>query len=891
MKYYIHILSNTHWDREWYMPHEKYLVRLVKLCDRLLDIMEVQPEYIFIADGQFSMIDDYLQVRPENIDRVKKLVKEGRLEVGPWFTQPLQTLASGESLIRNLHYGIEGSEKLGRAMRFSYEIDEFGHASQMPQIYQGFGIDGSMAWRGMPKGCRSAFRWEAPDGSAVIMLYSHGGYGEATSLPSTHENFTENIDGVAFGREGLLNRVNNLVNFRADKADIDQLFWLNGIDHSFPQHDILSVIEEINCLFPELTVKQTTLEACLEAIKDAYARTGASMMTVEGELMYTAEEILESTHSCHTRQKLRHYQAERYLDRVLEPTLALNRLAGGDDMEWASERAWKYVLENHAHDTLGCTSVDTVFEEAMGRYGKSLALAEQTAEGARRDVMARMAEGNALVVFNTTAFSVSGVRRFVLDIPAGYGDERLSLKDEDGNEVALHILSTEPVNDIRYNPRTGHPTQTKAVQITALIDLPVIPAFGWRRFSVVAGGALTYMRNRPTHYLATAPGVMENDYLCCRIQKDGTVELTDKVTGKVYPNLFTFEDCGEEGNVYQHIPPVSGQTVYSLGASARCALLYDTPLGCSYEVKVSFPIPEGKGENGCRSRHEVPMEVILHLTLKKEARYLECEMELNNMARDHRLRVLFPTELLDASVTRGGQPFDFPQRKIHEPAYTEGVFEQPYATHPMQDICDVTGEENGLMIAAEGIYEYECIDDQSRALALTVLRANNMISTLLGTSGQYDLREAENLCRIRHRMAIIPHGAAWREAYPDAIRFLSGVTVTLNRAPEESVLTDYVKSERILPSNGSMFALAGKDLLITAVKNTYYRDTVTVRVLNMGEHDAEGTLRMTFPGLTVKAVYATDLDEKRGEQLAVAENGVTFTLRKAGLATFEFETK
>lgn len=93
MKYYIHILSNTHWDREWYMPHGKYLVRLVKLCDRLLDIMEAQPDYIFIADGQFSMIDDDLQVRPENIDRVKKLVKEGRLEVGPWFTQPLQTLS------------------------------------------------------------------------------------------------------------------------------------------------------------------------------------------------------------------------------------------------------------------------------------------------------------------------------------------------------------------------------------------------------------------------------------------------------------------------------------------------------------------------------------------------------------------------------------------------------------------------------------------------------------------------------------------------------------------------------------------------------------------------------------------------------------------------------
>lgn len=133
-KYYVHILSNTHWDREWYMPHEKYLVRLVKLCDRLLDIMEKEPRYIFIADGQFSMIDDYLQVKPMNLQRIKKLVGEGRLEVGPWFTQPLETVATGEALIRNLHYGTEGAEKLGRAMKFSYEVDEFGHASQTPRF-------------------------------------------------------------------------------------------------------------------------------------------------------------------------------------------------------------------------------------------------------------------------------------------------------------------------------------------------------------------------------------------------------------------------------------------------------------------------------------------------------------------------------------------------------------------------------------------------------------------------------------------------------------------------------------------------------------------------------------------------------------------------------------
>ena len=35
-----HVVSNTHWDREWYQSHEKYLVRLIELCDRLVFLME-----------------------------------------------------------------------------------------------------------------------------------------------------------------------------------------------------------------------------------------------------------------------------------------------------------------------------------------------------------------------------------------------------------------------------------------------------------------------------------------------------------------------------------------------------------------------------------------------------------------------------------------------------------------------------------------------------------------------------------------------------------------------------------------------------------------------------------------------------------------------------------
>ena len=228
--YHVHLISNSHWDREWYMSHEKYLARLVPLMDRLLTLMEEQPRYMFVMDGQYAMLEDYLLIRPEKNTTVSALMKEGRLKVGPWYTQPLETLISGEAMIRNLQLGIAQTEKLGPAMRVSYEIDEFGHASQTPQILAGFDIHSAIAWRGLPKGSRSAVKWTSPDGSSIILCYSNDGYGEATALPLESEDHTEIIDGDPISRAGLINRVAALRRHREGNADTSHLLWLNGID-------------------------------------------------------------------------------------------------------------------------------------------------------------------------------------------------------------------------------------------------------------------------------------------------------------------------------------------------------------------------------------------------------------------------------------------------------------------------------------------------------------------------------------------------------------------------------------------------------------------------------------------------------------------------------------
>ena len=107
------LVPHTHWDREWYRTHEAFRYRLVRLMDGLLDALEADPDFRhFTLDGQTIVLDDYLEVRPDARARIERLVRAGRLVVGPWYVLPDEWLVSGEALIRNLRRGLRRAETI-----------------------------------------------------------------------------------------------------------------------------------------------------------------------------------------------------------------------------------------------------------------------------------------------------------------------------------------------------------------------------------------------------------------------------------------------------------------------------------------------------------------------------------------------------------------------------------------------------------------------------------------------------------------------------------------------------------------------------------------------------------------------------------------------------------
>ena len=53
-------------------------MQLVELFDNLFDLFENDPEFkSFHLDGQTIVLDDYLEIRPENRDKVQRYIDEG----------------------------------------------------------------------------------------------------------------------------------------------------------------------------------------------------------------------------------------------------------------------------------------------------------------------------------------------------------------------------------------------------------------------------------------------------------------------------------------------------------------------------------------------------------------------------------------------------------------------------------------------------------------------------------------------------------------------------------------------------------------------------------------------------------------------------------------------
>src|SRR5688572_8096644 len=247
-RYRATLVSHTHWDRAWYCTFQEYRVRLVRLIDNLLQILKDDPDYrVYMLDGQMSVLDDYLEVRPAKAGELQAHCRSGRVVVGPWFVLADEFLVSPESLIRNLQLGHKLGEAYGGVMKIGYVPDGFGHIAQLPQILRGFGIDNAFFWRGMgTEGDRlgTEFEWRAFDGSTVTTILMPWGYHNVSNLGyAIHWGDTSQMQ---FDAELAQRKIERALEKLKPMANTPALLLMNGIDHAEPEPCIPTLIERAN---------------------------------------------------------------------------------------------------------------------------------------------------------------------------------------------------------------------------------------------------------------------------------------------------------------------------------------------------------------------------------------------------------------------------------------------------------------------------------------------------------------------------------------------------------------------------------------------------------------------------------------------------------------------
>ncbi|HEX5615150.1 MAG TPA: alpha-mannosidase, partial [Acidimicrobiia bacterium] len=346
------IVPHTHWDREWYAPFETFRMRLVALLDELLPLLERDLSYArFMLDGQTAVLDDYLAIRPEAEESLRRLAASGRLSVGPWMVLMDEFMVSGETMVRDLQLGIERGAAFGGVMEVGYLPDMFGHVAQMPQLLRLAGLEHAVVWRGVPAAIeRTGFWWEAPDGSRVRAEYLYGSYSNGRDLPDD--------------AKALVTRARD---YEAELGPVrlDSMLLMNGTDHQLPQRWLGRVVAEANAVQDDYRFVVTSLA---EYLAD---QPVAALPEWRGELRSGARaNMLMGVGSNRVDIHQRAAAAERAIERRAEPLAALF-LPPDRYPDAFFREAWKLLVLNSAHDSSCACSADEVVEHVAVRYAQA----------------------------------------------------------------------------------------------------------------------------------------------------------------------------------------------------------------------------------------------------------------------------------------------------------------------------------------------------------------------------------------------------------------------------------------------------------------------------------------------------------------------------------------
>jgi|HigsolmetaGSP12D_1036236.scaffolds.fasta_scaffold00982_4 alpha-mannosidase len=923
-----HIIAHSHWDREWYLPFERHRLRLVRLFETLLELFERDPDYgSFHLDGQAIVLEDYLEMMPHRADAIRRLVKAGKLIVGPWYVLQDEFLISGEANVRNLLIGIRESEAFGGCARIGYFPDSFGNIGQAPQLLRQAGIDTAVFGRGVkPVGFNndvrgdaphapatgqeggshaskySEMRWAAPDGSTVLAILFANWYHNGMEIP-------------ADPAEAKRYWARKLADAKA-YASTSELLFMNGCDHQPPQRNLTAALAAAREAAPDVQFVQSDFASYVRAVQ---SRLPDDLSVVRGELRSQWTDgwfTLVNTASSRVYLKRANKACQTMLEQVAEPLAAMAYAAGAGDPRHPLRYAWKTLLRNHPHDSICGCGVDEVHREMMTRFEKAKQVAEAIAADSaqaladRTDTSAfrrfREAGGVAapFVVFNTTGHPRSGAVTCVLELNRQYFREGeppheqfaayrgwdpgpLAVVDAAGRRVEASVRKLGPGFGYELpDDRFRRPHWAYKVEVT--LAARELPAFGAETFALVSAGGDATSAAAASAEAGGAAGLMkdartmENDRLRIVVADDGSFELCDKRSGRRYPGLGVYEDTGDVGNEYVYKQPEGEAPLTTEGLPAAIETVENTPVRAVCRITRRWELPASAEplldeEIGAmvpfreRKARRVPdkrtVTLRTELTLEKFAGFVRVKTEIDNTVCDHRLRMLFPTGIRTDTVWA-----DAPYEIAERPVVPGPQWQNPSNAQHMGAFVSLSDGRAGFTVAADGLHEYEALRDGRGTIAVTLLRGVRE----MGDWGVFPTPEAQCLGLHTAELALFAHegDAVSAGICPAAYAFAVPWTVRQTDVHDGP-----------LPASRRFLQWEGERLAVTALKAGEQCGDIMLRLFNLSRERSK--LTVSAGGLD-RAYRSTILEERGADLEADADGAFALEVGPAEIVTIGF---
>lgn len=888
MKRKIHVIPHSHWDREWYFTTSRSKVYLMKDLGDVLNTLENDPEFkYFMVDAQGSLLDDYIKWRPQDKERISKLVNDGRLVIGPWYTQTDQLVISGESIVRNMYYGMKRCESFGKYMNVGYVPDSFGQSGNMPQIYRQFGIEDTLFWRGVSDDMvkHTDYNWRGDDGSVVFTTQIPFGYYIGGNIPEEPEENEE------FWQKECLEKAGG-------RSATRHIYFPNGFDQAPVRTNLPQLVKERNEKDPE---NEYVISCIEDYIKDVKSEN-PELEEVQGELVIAKHmRIHKSIFSSRSDLKVMNTQIQNYVTNVMEPLLTISYNLGNEYPHEAVAEIWKLLFENAAHDSIGSCISDTANEDVYVRYKQARDIAVNLVELHSR-LIATNVKNDADMTF-TAINTLPQKRKDTVIVKTYVPGGKFAIIDEKGNDVDYTIIKSRDLTDyvlsqtIMLDPSRKFYVPDQVLEVTMAIKANDVPALGYVQYSIDT--------QKDSHKETADKKVLENKYYTIEVEENGSLTIVDKANNVTYKNQGILVENGDDGDSFNYSPPRKDMEVFS--NESKCTVkISGSDIYDQAEIHFDMVVPADLDERA-EGKVSVTMLVDMTVALRKDSKVIDFNVKVDNKGLSHRLCVLFDSQIVSA-FNYADQQFGL----IKRPNYYEKEMklymesmnnktekkagiqelanwandqstwqEPPISIEPTQSYVSLTDGKTGIAVIPQGVREYEVLDDSK--IRLTLFRTygfmgkENLIYRPGRASGEriIETPAAQLLKEMEFNFGFTSYAGDINNSDIDTLAKQYNTNLEVYTYAE-FLNGRLIFSQREIEGQNakihSLFETEG-NLVVSAVKKAEEDDGYIIRLYNGKDHkDLDDKIKFNFD---IKEAYYTNLKEEKTEEIKVENNTIS----------------